>query len=492
MVFEAYNKLKRAAGDMLAGETLKAKTLRGGVWLGAGSAADQLFRFGRSMVLTRILAPEAFGTMAIVNSATIVLASFLDVGAREALVQNPKGHEDEYVGATWWMTFGRSVSLYLCLFVLAPLAAHIYGNVELTPLMRVAGIGVIFEGLMSARAYVAMKQMKLNTWAIINHGGGIAGTIITVILSFVIRDVWALVLGFVAENVARCILSFAFCPFLPPRRWDRAAMRDLLKFSKGLFGLSILNLLFLRADIFVLAKLFAPAALGLYVMAVYLVQTPSWFIINVINQTMMPTLSHVQDDNPRINRILLQATAAIFLIGTPAIVFLFFCGHSLLTVLFGQQYGAGSAALSFASCAALLNVANIPITNALYAKGLPQLHRRCVATMAILMILLIYPLAKWFGLVGGQIACLISMAAGYLFQVERIGKLTNLSLPQYWKNFLAGALASLGVVAICVAARVLPAQARPLPNILIGIVGCLVAYSLAGVLVIRKPRFAQE
>lgn len=492
MPLEAYKKMKIAAGLLFNGDTLKAKMLRGGAWLGSASLLEQASRFGRNMLLARILAPETFGTMALVTSATAVFASLLEVGAREALIQNSRGHEDGHVGATWWMTFGRSSSLYLLLFLMAPVASRIYGNAELTVLLRVAGIGVLFEGVMSARAYVAIKEMKLRKWATINHGGGIAGVLITVILSFFIRDVWALVLGFVAENAARCFLSYLLCPFLPPWRLDRAAMQDLLKFSKGLYGLSIMSLIFMRTDIFVLAKLFPPAALGLYVMAVSSVQTPTNFICNMIGQTMLPTFAHIQDDESRINRILLQSTAAIFFLGMPVLVLLFFCGHSLLTIFYGYRYGAAAGSLFIASCAALINVANAPITTALYAKGVPQLHRRCVLTMAISMILLIYPCAKSFGLLGGQVACLISIAAGYLTQVERIRKVTGLKLSIYKRSILVSGAISLSVFGACLAARVVANWRQPLSSVLIGVVGCAVAYGIAYVILFGGVRNRTE
>lgn len=69
-------------------------------------------------------------------------------------------------------------------------------------------------------------------------------------------------------NVLRCS---------PSLRWNKDAARDLLRSSRGLFGLSFLNLIFARADICVLAKLYSPSALGLYTMAIYLVQTPHEF-----------------------------------------------------------------------------------------------------------------------------------------------------------------------------------------------------------------------
>ena len=48
-------------------------------------------------------------------------------------------------------------------------------------------------------------------------------------------------------------------------------------FSKGMVGLSFLNLIFARADIFVLGKLYSPAMLGIYALAVNLIQTPAKF-----------------------------------------------------------------------------------------------------------------------------------------------------------------------------------------------------------------------
>ena len=75
----------------------------------------------------------------------------------------------------------------------------------------------------------------------------------------------------------------------------------------------------------------------------------------------------------------MQATAAVFFIGMPVLVLLYFCGHSLLTLAYGYRYGAAAGALFLAGCAALLNAANAPITSVLYARGYPQLHRRCAS-----------------------------------------------------------------------------------------------------------------
>ncbi len=488
-----YAQVRTALGSLVLGDSLKAKIFRGGAWLGSGNIAEQAARFGRNIILARLLAPESFGAMAVVLSATSVLQSFTDIGVKEGLIQNPKGGSDHYVDAAWWLGLGRTLSLAAVLFVAAPFVAKFYGNLELAILLRFSTIGVVLGGALSPRAYVAVKEMKFGKFAAINNIGGIFGVIVTVSLSFLLRDVWALMIGYCADAVGRCVLSYFICPYVPSFRWDGEAVRDLLRFSRGLFGLSFLNLVFARADIFVLAKLYSPAILGLYTMAIYLVQTPTNFIMNMLGQTLMPAFSQIQGDNTRINRVLVQVSWLIVMLGLPAVAFILFCGRSLLTLTFGPRYGAMAGALMLASCVALVNLLNGQITTVFYSSGLPQLHRRAVAIMAITMVITIYPLSKWLGPAGGQVAAFSAVTIGCIDQIMRVRHITGLSLARYTSGLRLPVLLSLIVVVISVAAQPFAMLARPVANVALGILGCLVAYSLAGAILLRGQRtLAQE
>jgi lipopolysaccharide exporter len=488
VISQSYGQIKSYVEGMFSGEDLRAKVFRGGAWLGSGSVTEQVFRFGRSMLLTRLLAPEAFGVMAVIMSASTAIHTITDIGIKEALIQNPRGTEEHYMGAAWWLALGRAVTLAFLVCLFAPLIAKFYGNSEMTPLLRVSTLAVVFDGAFSSKAYITIKQMKFSKWATINHGGGIIGIVITVILSFLIRDVWALVLGLCSESAVRCTLSFIVCPYLPSFSWDKEAMQDLLRFSKGLFGLTFLNLVFARTDIFVLAKLYPAAQLGLYSMAIYLAQTPVGYIMNLLGQTMLPTFSQIQNDLSRVNRIILQVSSLLLFLGLPALVFVFFCGHSLLALVYGQRYSAATAALIAACAVGLVNLLNSQITVVFYGKGRPQLHRRCVMIMALIMVIITYPFARWFGLVGGQLACLVAVIAGYLFQLARIRGLTSLDLSRYGKSFPIAAGISLSVAAVCLSTRLSPALRRPIPIIIFGVLGCLLAYGFSAALFLRNNR----
>lgn len=489
---ETFSRLRLGMESLLAGDQLRARVFRGGAWLGVGSASEQCLRFVRNMILARLLAPSAFGTMAIVMSAASLLQAFTEIGVREALIQNPKGREPEYVNAAWWMAFSRSVFIYLILFALAPLVAKFYGNGDLAPLLRVATISLVLEGAISARAYVAMKDMRFSRWAAITHGGGILGVVTTVILGFLFRNVWALVIGTCAESAARCVLSYAICPHLPSFKVNHPAFKELLQFSKGLFGLAPLIIIYMRLDIFVLGKLIPTAALGYYALGISVAQVPAGFISNLLSQLFMPALSHVQDDKARIRRIVLQVTEFVVCLAMPGVVFAYFCGRSLLTLIYGHQYAVAAVPLVLASCCALVAFVNNQITTAFYAAGTPQLHRLCVVMMAVVMIVLTYPLAKWFGPTGGQLASLISITIGFLIQLNRARHLIGIRVSQYGKLLLQGLAVSAVALATCLMGQPLSLLARPVFAVGLGLLGCIVAYGVAGWLFIRNPKVAQD
>jgi O-antigen/teichoic acid export membrane protein len=346
-------------------------------------------------------------------------------------------------------------------------------------LLRVALLSIVLDGMLSPRSKLAQKEMKFSRWALISNGGAVCGVILTIILSFVLRDVWALAIGYCSENVFRCLLSYILCPGLPTLKWDRHAFHDLMKFSKGMVGLSFLNLIFARSDIFVLGKLYSPAALGFYTMAVFLVQAPSGFLVNMLTTTLLPAFSHVQADKDRVNRMLSEVTSWVILLGLPAVAMIWLCGPSLLTITYGARYAASAGALSLAAGVALLNTLNAQVTILFYAAGRPALHRRAVAASAIVMMIAIYPACKYMGLVGGQVAALLAIAASYILQIARARNITGLSLLQYGRAFVPAALVSAGILIVGIGVRSLGLATRPVNNIAVAVIACIVAYALS-------------
>jgi O-antigen/teichoic acid export membrane protein len=483
-----YDRVKAILGGLLLGNALRAKAMRGGAWLGTGSVAEQAIRFARNLLLARMLAPGAFGTMAIVLSSASLVDMLTDVGTRAAIIQNPRGGNADYLNASWWLGLCRSIFSYSTIFAVAPWISRFYGRPEMSGLLRVALLSVLFNGAMSPRSVLAQKEMKLGRWAAITNGGGICGVILTVALSFYMRDVWALAIGYCGENAFRFLLSYALCPGTPSLHFNWSAARELLTFSRGIFGLSILNLIVGRADIFVLGRLYPLASLGLYTMAVALVTTPSVYCTNLLGQTLIPALSSVQEDGPRANRILLEVTSWLLLLGMPASVFICLSASSLLRLAYGARYIAAAGPLSVASAVVFMTVLNSVLTIVLFAKGLPALHRHAVALTAAVMLVAIYPAAKLLGPVGGQISALLAVAVGYVFQLILLRSVTGLNLRRYGSSFVTPTLGSAAMLVIVLGSRRLGLAAKPGADLTLCISSCLFAYAMCTSARLRASR----
>ena len=373
---------------------------------------------------------------------------------------------------------GRAITMYVVIFAMAPWVAHFYGSPALSPLLRVTLLGTLFDGALSPRTILLQKEMKFGRWMVLNNGGAVCGVALTVILSFVLRDVWALAIGFCSENFFRCVLSYILCPGLPLLGWDGQAMRDLFKFSRAAFGLSFLNLVFSRTDVFVLGKLYSTTELGLYVMAVALVLTPASFVTNILGQSLFPAIAHLQDDRERVNRVLTEVTSWLVLFGLPCVVVIYLCGHSLLSIFYGARYVAGAGPLVVAAVVMLLNILNAAITCVFIGVGRPELHRLAVAASAIVMLVLIYPACKLLGIMGGQVAALIAIGASYTIQVLRIRGLTGLNLSVYARTFAMPLLLSGGLLAVGLGARFLGLATSPIDNVALVAGACVIAYAL--------------
>ena len=477
-LIQTYKRGKVAATNMLLGEALRAKAMRGGVWLGGGSVAEQASRFARNMILTRLLAPSAFGAMAIVMSSSAIVGALTEVGLKQALIQNPRGGEKEYLDAGWWMGMGRALFTYLIIFAMAPWVGHFYGSVDLSALLRVTLLGTLFDGAMSPRSTLAQKDMRFARWMVISNGGAICGVILTIVLSFVIRDVWALAIGFGSENLFRCILSYILYPGLPSLKWKSHAARELYGFSKQAFGLSLLNLIFSRTDIFVLGKLYSTTQLGLYSMGVALVMTPSSFVTNMLGQTLFPAFSHVQGDKVRLNRILIEVSSWLILLGLPCVAVICLCGYSLLSIAYGARYVAAATPLAIAAAVVFLNILNAAITCVFTAVGRPGLHRRAVAASAIVMVVTIFPACKLMGIAGGQAAALLAIIVSYLIQVFRMRSLTGLDLLRYGRAFVPATLVTVGILAAGYGVHLLGLATSPAVTLTLGAAACMIAYAL--------------
>ncbi|MFN3500356.1 MAG: oligosaccharide flippase family protein, partial [Pannonibacter indicus] len=67
----------------------------------AGTGGQQLLRLASNLALTRLLFPEAFGLMALIQTFMVGLQMFSDIGIRPSIIQNKRGEEADFLNTAW-------------------------------------------------------------------------------------------------------------------------------------------------------------------------------------------------------------------------------------------------------------------------------------------------------------------------------------------------------------------------------------------------------
>jgi len=430
-----------------------------------GSASEQGLRFVRNMILARLLVPEAFGLMAIVLSVCSLLQVLTGIGIKESIVQSPRGTERTYLNGAWWLAFGRGVALYLAALFFAPWIARFYETPELNQLLRVAFLGVLASGAMSAGAFVALKRMEYSKWVVIQQGGSLIGIATTLTLAFVLEGVWALVIGYATEGVARCLLSHLVCPFRPRWQFDWEDNRALFKFAAGMFGLPVLMMIYTEGTIFAVGKLCTKEQLGIFAMGFTLARIPSMFS-NQVSELLMPAFSEMHKEPNRVNQGILKVTTLAVLFGLPAACFTAIFGTQILTVAYGARFASGSSALAFLFINELLLFCNVPLVSVYLAKGQPRLLRRFSAVRASVMIVLFWPFINAWGITGAAMVPLSAMVAAYGFQLARLRRLTDFPVQDYLAIWWRGLCAAIPLAIGWLMLQRLFVSLKPLPGLI--------------------------
>lgn len=467
---------------------IKDKMLKSSFWMGLGSGSEQLVRLVKNMILTKILAPEYFAVMAIILTVNMLFESMTEVGIKEAIVQSDDGKDLTYLNGAFVFSLIRTVILYLILFVSAPFIADFYNNSNLSLMMRIAFISFFFNGLISMKSYVLVKEMKFKEWVIIEYGSKILGTIFTIIIAVILKDAWALVLGFTVEYFLRFIFSYILCPYFPTFELDRAQFNALMKYARGIFGLPALNLLFMRLDIFVLGKMSTPAILGIYSMGVALARAPTAMLSKVISTVMMPSFSQIQDEKEKISELILNVTKLLSYICFPLIVYMSVFSTQLLSFIYTEEYAIIHIAFIFFLAAYLLRSISVVIASVFLAIGQPESLRFFTIIRALIIAVIIFPLTKYMGFVGTSLSVFLSMLISYVLQIGKLKHTIGLSFAKYSLSFFSGFYSIIPVFLSYFLTRHLGLSDGI--SLLIGLAGMGLSFLIAGLWFYRKKKSA--
>jgi O-antigen/teichoic acid export membrane protein len=293
------------------GGSLKNRALKGGVVALGGFGAAQALRLVSNLVMTRLLAPDAFGLMAVTVAIEIWIGMMSDLGLDASIVRSKRGAEPTFLATARTLNLIRAsfIGLILALSgLLLPTmveaglfrAGSVFADERLPLFMFAIAVSITITGFSAMR--VALHNRRLNLVPVIRlELASQAVSIVAMIIGAVAGlDAFALALGAVVSSLAKTIGSHYFLKGPPARfGFDRDCFREIFSYGKWLVVASTLGFLAARGDQVVFGWLLALGDFALYSIGVIWVVALRSVIELVQRRVVNPTFAELHRERPQ-------------------------------------------------------------------------------------------------------------------------------------------------------------------------------------------------
>lgn len=327
-------------------ETVLRKSIIGTAW----SMVERMAKMGIQLVCTFVIAqfvaPSEFGLVSMMSIFLAFSTILIDSGFSQALIHEQQvTREDE--SSIFWFNILLGVVLYGLFWITAPLIADFYNEPQLTVLIRVAFLALIFQSLIVVQQGLLFKSVdfkvvsKISFWAVLLSG--IAG----IIVSYIRRDVWGLIVQNLSFAVLQTLFFWVYSRWRPQLLFSMACVRKYLKFSMNLLGSNLLaaitdNL----ANLFV-GKVYNATVLGHYTIANKIPMLSAGTICYGIKRVSYSMMSTFQDDNKQLASYSQRVVGTAFWILAPVMALMFIFAKPFIGWLFPEEWAPAAVYLRY-------------------------------------------------------------------------------------------------------------------------------------------------
>ena len=396
----------------VTGNRLMARALRSTSWIVLGYGSSQAIRLGSNLILTRLLFPEAFGLMALIQVVIVGLTLFSDVGIAPSIAQSKRGDDPEFLNTAYTIQAVRGVGLWLAACALSWPVAQFYDAPLLMSYLPIAALSLVISGFNPTRIETAHRHLQMGRLTLLDLTSQVIGIVIMIVGAVIWQSVAALVVGGVAGALAKLALTHFYLPGQANRfRWEKAAARELVHFGKWIFLSTLFWFFASQGDRAILGKFLSLEGLGIYNIGYFLASFPLLLGQNVTGRVMIPIYRETGGrDHAKLRRMRYALSAGLLLL----LAVMALAGPWLVSVLYDPRYLASGTILVVLALALMPQVIGLTYDQAALAAGDSRRFFLSSASRASLQAGLLLVGVVYAGLPGALIGMGVAMALSHL------------------------------------------------------------------------------
>ena len=403
-------------------DTLKKNAISGVTWTTFEYVIYLVIQIVQLSLLARILTPKDFGIFAIGTFFTTLGNTVFAMGLGPALIQKD-GDVEKYLDTAWSANLLASIIATAILFLLAPVIICFYfqESEALYPALALISV-VLISGLNNIGIVLYLKKIEMKRIFFYHVIPKVTGVFTAISFSLYFRNYWGLVIGIIAEFLLRMMLSYIFVPRRPRFVVDWLKLKELYSFGgwlqlKNIFSWAVNNI-----DVAIVGAVLNASLLGFYNRAMTLARLPQSQVTKIVNTISFPLYSAIRKNDTKLQNAVQYNNDLVLIILIPILIITLMFGEETVKLILGNDWLYLTQAFQLLILAIAVQSYLISFTPLLRALGFPKYEFVYQVIKIILMLILLYPLTKKFGIEGAGWAILVStlVSAPYMFYKIKI------------------------------------------------------------------------
>jgi teichuronic acid exporter len=394
---------------------LRKRAVRGGLMIMGSRLAIQLFAWGVTLQVARLLRPYDYGLMT-TGVVFIGLPDLLaEAGVAKALVQNKEISADDQAQC-FTVSLLLALALYLGLFFLAGPAADHFETPELTVFLRTLGVAILLTPFRSVPQALLDRELHMGRQSLIALACGLIQASLVLGLALAGAGYWALAAGVLGSRAAE-VLGLIGCTGWRPRlAWPSQRAGRMLAFGLHVTAANLFWFIYSNSDFAAVGAISGAVALGYYSLAFQLVSLPVQKLTSNVNQVAYPLFCRLQNDPAKLRAWYLRLTTLLSFFGMPMLAGMVLVAEEAFAVVLGERWLPAVPYFRLLSVAGMVMIVASTITHLFNALGRADLSMKYAAACASVLPLVFFTLANWYGVLGvcwGWLAYPVIVAVAY-------------------------------------------------------------------------------
>lgn len=290
-----------------------------------------------SLILARLLDPDAYGTVALITVFTAVLNVFVDSGLGNSLIQK-KNADDVDFSSVFYFNLLVCCILYSAVFFAAPIVGKFYNKPEMVPMIRVLSITLIISGVKNVQQAYVSKHMMFKKFFFSTIGGTLAASVVGISLALMGKGVWALIVQNITNLLMDTVILWITVKWRPKLVFSWKRLKGLLSYGSKLLLVSLINNIYNECRQLIIGKMYSSSSLAYYNQGNRFPQIVVQNLNTAIDNVVFSAMSDAQDEITRVKEMTRRSIRTGSFILAPLMIGLACVSESVVTLVLTEKW----------------------------------------------------------------------------------------------------------------------------------------------------------